>query len=211
VSIKTIKNETVKTIENDFRDAERAASKSLHAHWMLYLLEGVVLAVMGAVVLVMPPIAMTGLSLLLGAVLLVSGVMGLLTTFWARDAPGFWWSLLSAILGIVVGLTLFAMPVEGGFLLTVLLVAFFIVEGAASIMFALEHKREMAGKWEWMLVSGVLDLVMGVLIFTYLPSATAWEIGGLLVGINMVVGGAALIIMALHARNAAAQRKTRPI
>jgi uncharacterized membrane protein HdeD (DUF308 family) len=206
MSIKTIKNEAIKTIENDLRDAEQAVSKSLQAHWKLYLFEGVVLAVLGVIVFVIPPIAMMGISFLLGAVLLVSGLMGLITTFWARDAPGFWWSLLSAILGIVVGLMLLAMPVHGGFLLTVLLVAFFFVEGAVSIMFALEHRREMSGKWEWMLASGVIDLAMGVLgglIFIYLPRATAWEIGGLLVGINMMVGGAALIFMALYARDAA--------
>jgi uncharacterized membrane protein HdeD (DUF308 family) len=206
MSIKTIKNETIRTIEDDLRDAERAVSKSLHTHWRLYLLEGVGLAVLGVIVFAIPPIAMVGLSFLLGAVLLVSGLMGLVTTFWARDAPGFWWSLLSAILGIAVGLTLLVMPVEGGFFLTVFLVGFFFVEGAASIMFALEHRRKKSGKWEWMLGSGVIDLLMGVmgaLVFIYLPRATAWEIGGLLVGINMVVGGAALVVMASHARNAA--------
>ncbi len=206
MSTKTIKNETIRSIENDLRDAERTVSQSLHAQSRLYLLEGVGLAVLGIIVFVVPLIAMVGLSFLLGAVLLVSGGMGLISTFWARDAPGFWWSLLSAILGIAVGFTLLAMPVEGGFFLTVFLVAFFFVEGAASIMFALEHRREKAGKWEWMVVSGVIDLLMGVmgaLVFIYHPRATAWEIGGLLVGINMIVGGAALVVMASHARNAA--------
>ena len=71
----------------------------------------------------------------------------------------------------------------------------------ASIMFSLDHKRELSGKWGWMLVSGVIDLVLALMIFTGLPSTAAWAIG-LLVGINMVFGGSALIGMALHARNA---------
>ena len=83
-----------------------------------------------------------------------------------------------------------------------MLVVFFVIEGVASIMFALDHKRELSGQWGWMLVSGIVDLVLATLVFVGLPSTAAWAIG-LLVGINMVFGGSALIAMALHARKAA--------
>ena len=142
------------------------------------------------------------MTILFGWLFLVSGVMGLITTFWMRQAPGFWWSLISAVLGIVVGALLLASPVSGAFSLTLVLVAFFIIEGVASIMFALDHKRELSGRWGWMLVSGIVDLVLGAMIFAGLPSTAAWAIG-LLVGINMVFGGSALIAMALHARKRA--------
>jgi uncharacterized membrane protein HdeD (DUF308 family) len=128
--------------------------------------------------------------------------MGLVTTFWMRNAPGFWWSLISAALGVLVGGMLLARPVSGAFSLTIVLVAFFMIEGIVSIMFALDHKRELSGRWGWMLVSGAIDLVLGAMIFAGLPSTAAWAIG-LLVGINMVFGGSALIGMALHAKNAA--------
>jgi uncharacterized membrane protein HdeD (DUF308 family) len=82
------------------------------------------------------------------------------------------------------------------------LIAFFIVEGAVSIMFALDHKRELSGQWGWMLVSGIIDLALAIMIFAGLPSTAAWALG-LLVGINMVFGGAAMIAMALHARKPA--------
>jgi uncharacterized membrane protein HdeD (DUF308 family) len=118
-----------------------------------------------------------------------------------RHAPGFWWSLISAVLGIVVGVLLLARPISGAFSLTVVLVAFFIIEGVVSIMFALDHKRELSGQWGWMLVSGIVDLVLAAFVFGGLPSTAAWAIG-LMVGINMVFGGTALIAMALHAKNA---------
>jgi uncharacterized membrane protein HdeD (DUF308 family) len=146
---------SIKAMENELGAVECAGAKSLHGHWFLYLIEGIVLVVLGALAFAIPPLTMVALSIFLGWVLLVSGVMGLITAFWMRDAPGFWWSLLSAMLSIVVGVILLAMPVEGGFSLTVLLIAFFIVEGAASIMCAFEHRRKLSGKWEWMLVRGV--------------------------------------------------------
>jgi len=191
------------TNQPNLGDVQRAVARSLHEHWKLYLFEGIVLLVLGALAIVLPPLATLAVTILLGWLFLVSGVVGLITTLWMRQAPGFWWSLLSAVLGIVVGFMLLARPLTGAVSLTVLLVAFFIIEGVASIMFSLEHKRELSGRWGWMLVSGVIDLALALFIFAGLPSTAAWAIG-LLVGINMVFGGAALIAMALHARHAPA-------
>jgi uncharacterized membrane protein HdeD (DUF308 family) len=86
--------------------------------------------------------------------------------------------------------------------LTYVLVAFFVIEGVASIMFALDHKRQLSGRWAMMLLSGIVDLVLATMIIAGLPSTAAWAIG-LLVGINMVFGGVALAAMALHARDRA--------
>jgi uncharacterized membrane protein HdeD (DUF308 family) len=190
------------TNQPDVAKFQRAVANTLHKHWVLFLVEGVVLLVLGATAVVLPLLATLALTIIIGWLFLVSGVVGLVTTFWMRQAPGFWWSLISAVLGVAVGFVLLASPFSGAFSLTLVLVVFFIIEGAASIMFALDHKRELTGKWGWMLVSGIVDLVLGAMIFGGLPSTAAWAIG-LLVGINMVFGGAALIAMALHARNSA--------
>jgi uncharacterized membrane protein HdeD (DUF308 family) len=188
---------------SEFTAVQRSFSQSLHDHWVLFLVEGVVLLVLGATAIAIPPLATLALTIVIGWLFLVSGVVGLWTTFMMRQAPGFWWALISALLGIVVGILLLAQPVTGAFSLTLVLIVFFIMEGVASIMFALDHKRELSGRWGWMLVSGVVDLILAALVFLGLPATAAWAIG-LLVGINMVFGGAALIAMALHARNATA-------
>jgi uncharacterized membrane protein HdeD (DUF308 family) len=80
------------------------------------------------------------------------------------------------------------------------LIVFFIMEGVATIMFALDHKRELSGQWGWMVASGIVDLVLAGIIFAGLPESAAWAIG-LLVGINMLFGGTAMIGMALAARH----------
>jgi uncharacterized membrane protein HdeD (DUF308 family) len=90
-------------------------------------------------------------------------------------------------------------PLRGVLSLTLILIVFFVIEGVASIMFALEHKRELSGRWGWMLASGVIDLILAAIIFAGLPGTAAWALG-LLVGINMLFGGSALIAMALYAR-----------
>jgi uncharacterized membrane protein HdeD (DUF308 family) len=80
-----------------------------------------------------------------------------------------------------------------------ILVLFFLVEGGASIMFAFEHRRQFSGRWAWMLASGVLDIVLASIIIFDLPGTSAWTMG-LLIGINMIVGGASLIAQCVHAR-----------
>jgi uncharacterized membrane protein HdeD (DUF308 family) len=149
-----------------------------------------------------PLFATITVTIILGWIFLASGIMGLITTFGARQAPGFWWSLVSALLTIAVGFILLAEPVAGAVPLTLVLIAFFVVEGIATIMYALEHRRELSGRWEWMLISGIIDLVLAGIIFAGLPGTAGWALG-LLVGINMVFGGVALVAIASHARSAA--------
>jgi uncharacterized membrane protein HdeD (DUF308 family) len=168
-------------------------------HWKLFLAEGIVLALLGVGAIIAPMIAGIAVTLLLGWLFLVGGIFGLIVTYWGRDMPGFWWSLVSAALAVLAGLILIARPMEGLLTLTVVLTAFFIMEGIASIMFALAHKRELSGRWGWVVVAGVFDLLIAGMIFAGLPGSAAWAIG-LLVGINMVFGGSSLIGMALAAK-----------
>ena len=169
---------------------------------MLFLAEGIVLVILGIVAIVLPPIATITFTILIGWLFLISGVVGLVTTFWMRHAPGFWWSLLSAIIGIAAGIVLLLWPISGALSLTLVLIAFFIVEGIASIMYAIEHRNQLSGRWGWMLVSGIVDLILAGIIIAGLPGTAAWALG-LLVGINMLFGGTAMIGMALAARHPA--------
>jgi uncharacterized membrane protein HdeD (DUF308 family) len=183
-------------------DIERFRSalvQSIRAHWVLFLVEGLVLVVLGLVAIALPPIASLAVALLVGWLILISGIVGLVTTFMMRHAPGFWWSLASAVLAILVGVILLGWPLTGVFSLTLVLIVFFMLEGIASIMFALEHRNELSGRWGWMLASGIVDLILAALILIGLPGTAAWAIG-LLVGINMIFGGSSMIAMALHAR-----------
>jgi len=180
----------------------RAFASAIHEHWVLFLIEGVILVILGIAAIMLPLIATLTFTILIGWVFLISGIAGLVTTFWARQAPGFWWSLLSAIIAIAAGVVLLMWPITGTVSLTLVLIAFFVVEGVASIMYAVEHRNQLSGRWGWMLVSGIIDLILAAIIFAGLPGTAAWALG-LLVGINMLFGGAALIAMALAARSGA--------
>ena len=190
------------THPSDTDRLERGVASALRDSWRFLLIEGVILVVLGAAAVIIPRIATLAVEIFLGWLFLVSGVVGLVMTFLMRQAPGFWWSLFSAMLAIVVGVALIGWPAGGGVSLTLLLIVFFIMEGVATIMYALDHKREMSGRWWFMLASGIVDLALAAIIYAGLPGTAAWAIG-LLVGINMLFGGTAMIGMALAARHPA--------
>ncbi len=191
------------TLPQDFgKDIEKmqaAVGATVKAHWKAFLIEGIVLVVLGLAAMIVPPLASLAVTIFLGWMFLISGIAGLVVTFWARQMPGFWWSLFSAALAVLAGLVLLARPVQGILTLTIVVGAYFLAEGVATIMYALEHRRELSERWSWLLAAGLMDILIAFLIISGLPGSAEWAIG-LLVGINLVLGGASLVGMALAAR-----------
>jgi uncharacterized membrane protein HdeD (DUF308 family) len=184
---------------SDEQGIQRAFASAIHEHWQLFLFEGIVLSLLGVAAIALPQIATLAFTLVIGWLFLISGIVGLVTTFWMRNAPGFLWSLLSAVVAIAAGIVLLLWPISGTLSLTFVLIAFFVVEGVVTIMYAIDHRNQQSSRWGWMLASGVVDLILAGLIFAQLPSSATWALG-LLVGINLVFGGTAMIGMALAAR-----------
>ena len=112
----------------DVEQIQTAMATSLHEHWRLFLVEGIILVILGLAAIVIPPIATLAVELLFGWLFLFSGIAGAITTFLMREAPGFWWSLVSAILAIAVGVVMLLWPLSGVLTLTLLLITFFIIE-----------------------------------------------------------------------------------
>jgi uncharacterized membrane protein HdeD (DUF308 family) len=180
-------------------DIERRVAGAIHGHWRLFLIEGIILVILGIAAIIVPPIATLAFTLVIGWLFLIAGGVGLVTTFWMRNAPGFWWSLLSAVISLAAGIILIRWPISGTVSLTLVLIAFFVVEGVATLLYAIEHRSQLSQRWGWMLASGIVDLILAGIIFAGLPGSALWALG-LLVGINMVFGGTAMIGMALAAR-----------
>src|ERR1700726_4083189 len=125
---RNFRERTMTINQNEAERLGRAVAGSIHEHWGLYLAEGIILVILGLIAIVVPPIATLAFTIIIGWIFLVSGILGLITTFWARGAPGFWWSLISAIIAIAAGIVLLLWPISGSLSLTLLLIAFFVVE-----------------------------------------------------------------------------------
>src|ERR1700754_4505096 len=187
------------TLPHDITKLRSEMSAAVKAYWKAFLFEGILLAVLGLAAMIVPPLASLAVTIFLGWMFLVTGVAGLVLTYWARAMPGFWWSLISAALAVLAGGILLARPMQGVLTLTIVVGAYFLAEGVATILYALEHRRELSERWSWLLISGAMDIIIAGLIIAGLPGSAEWAIG-LLAGLNLMFGGATLIGMALAAR-----------
>ncbi|RTL48628.1 MAG: HdeD family acid-resistance protein [Bradyrhizobiaceae bacterium] len=188
------------TVPGPMDDIEKRVTASVTRHWKAFLIEGILLVILGFGAIAVPPLASIGVAIFLGWMFLISGIAGLFLTFSMRQVPGFWWALLSAVVAIVAGGILLWRPLEGTLSLTIVVGAYFLAEGVATILYALEHRKELTGRWGWVLLGGVMDLIISGVILAGLPGSALWAVG-LLAGINLVFGGATLIGMALAARD----------
>ena len=174
---------------------------SLKNHWTLFLVEGIILVILGLAAILVPAVASLAVALFLGWLFLIGGIVGAVTTMAHRRSAGFWWSLLSSIVTIIAGPLLVGWPVGGAVSLTLVLAAYLVAEGIASMMFAYQHRRQLPARWGWLFLNGAVDLVLAGIILWLLPVGALWALG-LFIGIDFVFGGFSLITMALAARRA---------
>lgn len=189
------------TNKPDVERIQHAMATSLHNHWVLFLVEGVILVALGLAAIAVPRITTLTVEILFGWLFIISGVVGLITTLWVRQATGFWWSLISAVVGVAAGVIFLVRPLGGILSLSVVLIVFFAIESIASIMLALGQRRR-SEQWGWMLMSGIVDLalfILATIVIAGSAGTAAWLLG-LMVGISLTFGGCALVAMAFRAR-----------
>jgi uncharacterized membrane protein HdeD (DUF308 family) len=184
------------------KDLRAVIARAMHEHWRWFLIEGLILLVLGAAAIAVPELAGVAATIWFGWILIIGGVVGLIATLRAQGVPGFAWALLSAVLALVAGGLLLWNPMRGLVTLTYVLIFFFVVDGVFMIVLALAHRRELTGRWQWLAFNGALDLILAAIIVAGFPGSFAWALG-LLLGIDLLFGGATLIAMALEARKTA--------
>ena len=186
------------TTQPDIDAIRRQMAATIHSHWKLFLAQGIVMMLLGLVAVAMPNIATLAVEIFVGWLFFIAGIFRALSAWHARRMPGFGWSMLSALLAVLLGLILIARPLAGVLTLTMVLIAFFVLEGITAIVIAVQHRDHLTS-WVWVLFSGIIDLLLAYLIWQGWPSSASWAIG-LLVGINLVFLGLSLLMTALAAR-----------
>jgi uncharacterized membrane protein HdeD (DUF308 family) len=180
-------------------DMQRAVRDTVRLHWQLFLAQGVIMMILGVLAMIWPQVSTLAVDIYVGWLFLLSGIVGIFTMFLARDVQAFLWMLLTAALSLFVGVMLVWHPTEGAVSLTMVLTAFFIVEGVIQIVASLSYRDIFPGQWGWMLASGMADLILAGIIIAGWPGTAAWALG-LIVGVNLITSGAAITTVALAAR-----------
>jgi uncharacterized membrane protein HdeD (DUF308 family) len=174
----------------------RHGLSALRGNWLWFVVLGCVLVALGIIALGSVVIASLAAAVAIGILLLLAGVGEVIGAFWCRGWSGFFLELLSGVLSIVVGLLFLRAPLNALAALTLLIACFLMVGGIFKIVAALSYRF---AAWGWSLASGIIDVILGVMIWQEWPASALWVIG-LFVGINLLFRGINWIALGLALR-----------
>jgi len=159
-----------------------------HLHWL-----GIVLIALGVGAVLAPVMAGSALVIVIGFILLVAGTVPIVREWKAESSKERTMGLTLGIITALAGIAIIGHPLFGLAFLTVLLVGYFVAEGVGKIIVSFRYKP--ATGWKWLLGSGVLSLVFGLLIWNQWPLSGMWAVG-VLVGVNLLGTGLSLVTLA---------------
>ena len=174
-----------------------AMRETVKRHSLWYLIQGGLMALAGILALVYPLLSSVAVVVLLGWLLIISGIAQGISLIGARNVPHFWLQLLSVVLSVIVGLMFLRDPGQGLLTLTVLLIVFLMVEGISKVIFALTIRP--FPNWGWVLASGLIGILASAFLWGSLPVEAVWLLGVLL-GVVLICEGAALGHLAWQVR-----------
>lgn len=172
-------------------------SNEVRRHSTRFFVVGIATIVLGAGALIFPKVATIAVVLLFGLTLTVYGALGAVHAF--RNVPrvGFPWSLFGSLFALGAGLLLLFFPMTGVLSLALLVTAYFLASGTFRVLYAIRLRS--ADRWGWLLVSGLLAIALAIAITVQWPEPAIWIIG-MLLGIDLIFSGFAIVLLAQAAR-----------
>lgn len=159
---------------------------ALRRNWGWFVALGALLMVLGLVALGSVVVASLASAIAIGMLMLIGGVVETVGAFWSRHWSGFFLHLLAGVLSVVVGVLFLRAPVGALLALTLLLACLLMVGGLFRIIAALTYRF---ASWGWSLAGGIIDMVLGVLVWLQWPTSALWVLG-LFLGISLIFRGA---------------------
>jgi uncharacterized membrane protein HdeD (DUF308 family) len=168
-------------------------------HWGWFLTLGILLVLIGMAAIAFPFLSTIAAKIAIGWLFLVAGVVDVFHAFYVKRWAGFFWNLLIGLLYLVAGAWLAFFPLTGILTLTIIIAALFIAEGIMKLIMGFRVRpHEGSG---WVIFSGLVAIVAGLLIALNLPASAVWALG-LLAGINLLFSGWSFIYLALSGKRA---------
>lgn len=180
-------------------DTRAAVAGELKKAWGWLVAWGVILEVAGLAGLGYGVAVGVVTTIFIGGLMVVYGVVEIVQAFRHTRWSGFFLFLFGGLLSIVAGGIIWARPLAGLEVLTLLVAAYFLVLGSFRIVGALSSRHP---GWGWGLFNGVVSVVLGTMIWNRWPASSLWVIG-LFVAIDMIFQGWNYVMLGLLARKGA--------
>lgn len=161
------------------------------------LFEGILLVILGILAIVIPQFFSRGIEVVIGVLLILSGLVMGFRAFGGRGLPEAVLLVVLAVIAIIAGIFLLAYPWQGLLAITVILAIYFLIEGISKLFLAAKLRHSTF--FTWYLLSGLISIALAIIVWAGWPYSSYWLLG-LLVGINLIFFGIARIALALSLR-----------
>lgn len=168
---------------------------NLNQHAKMYYFNGAMLVILGIIALLSPIVAATFLDLLIGSILLLTGLAQAGFSFTTKRH---WSYYLTAALAIFAGLLMLVNPASGILALGVIVLAYLIIQGILQTISAMLYSS--CRGWIWLLFSGLVSLILAGMIYASWPVSATWILG-VMVGINFIAFGLSIIMLTKYISN----------
>jgi uncharacterized membrane protein HdeD (DUF308 family) len=179
--------------------------KCFAGQWQPYAVNGTFSILAGIISLILPVFLDSKVLAYAGGILVVRGALTLVSTLIASPPGGFTISLLSASLYLSAGVCLLLNVLVEPISLVWFFAAYFVSTGIATILFAMFYRRQYSRHWEWLAVSGVLNLELALISLSRLPEHFIWILT-IFLGLDLIAHGSALLAVTLASSDTANRR-----
>jgi uncharacterized membrane protein HdeD (DUF308 family) len=162
----------------------------LRTKWGWIVALGIVYMVAGFIALGSVMTATVASVFVVGIMMLVAGIAEVINAFQIKTWGRFLLWLLLGVLYIVAGFLTFENPLLAAALLTLLLGAALVASGIMRVVLGFSMKQ--AAPWIWVVLSGLITFLIGLVILAHWPVASLYVLG-ILLGIDLIVAGAGWI------------------
>ena len=177
------------------------ATRAVKALWWLVLLRGVLAVIFGLYALFAPASALLALVFVYGFYAIMDGVAALFVGFRHRGTSHWGWHVAQGVVSLLAGVIALFWPGPTILALVLIIAVWSIVLGVTQIVEAFTARRHGSSSWVWLLVSGIVGILFGIVLIASPASgalALLWVIGGF-----ALVFGVVLIVWAFRLRGAA--------
>ncbi len=168
--------------------------RALRAKWGWVVAFGVISLIAGVIALGSVVMATESAVFIVGIMMLVVGVFEIFTAFGARGWGKFLLWLLLGALYVFAGFACLNNPFVAATLLTLMLGIALIVGGLVRIFLATQMKH--GTPWGWVVFSGILSFLLGLMIVAHWPASSFYTLG-IFLGIDLIFIGAGWLTMGL--------------
>lgn len=185
---------TPNTASTDLDGRTRLSVAELRHRWGWFVALGIALILLGTMALLNTLVATVASVYTVGLLMLIAAAIQIAQAFSVKTWSSFFWWILGGVIYALAGFAALINPLMASAFLTLFLAAALVASGVARIFVGFQSRP--SHNWGWMVLSGLVTLLAGVIIALGWPINSLWVLG-MFLAIDLIFQGWATVALGL--------------